>query len=236
MRLNRTLQQSLLCSAMLIISLFCTSCCLSLERRKIGRRRYSICLPPKRPSDGYRILVFLHGQGGSEHQAHNLWSEYGPKRGYIVAGPAAKGKTWSSGGEDVKFVKKLIKELQTQYDVPRARTFLVGHSAGALACYFYALPNPQNQYAFCAVNGFCPTQFLPMLQRKEKVDILLITGEKERNRPSVEQGASLLRKAGYLVHSAVVKGAGHGYNRTRYNSIIIDWFEGRIAQLGAGPE
>ena len=227
------IRQGLLLLSLLVITLLSTACCHPLERRKIGKRRYSINFPTQRPPEGYRLLVFLHGQGGSEHQAHRLLGEYGSSRGYIVVGPASKGKTWSSGGDDVDFVNELVREMQSQYGIPRDRTLLLGHSAGALACYFYGLPNPQNQIALCAVNGFCPLQFLPMLKRKEKIELLLLTGEKDRNRPSVEQGARYLRSDGYLVHSAIVKDAGHGYDKDKYNKLIIDWFEERMASKNA---
>ena len=112
----------------------------AFEREKFGNRRYSISKPVRRPRNGYRLLLFLHGQGGNERQANRLLGEYGPENGYIVLGPATTSDTWGSSGPDPKFVHKLIRKIQREYDIPRERTIIVGHSAGGLASYFYALP------------------------------------------------------------------------------------------------
>lgn len=205
----------------------------AFERQKLDNRRYSISKPYSRPANGYRLLLFLHGQGGNEHQADRLLGEYGPEHGYIVLGPAATKDTWGSSGADPKFVHKLIRKIQEEYDIPREKTILVGHSAGGMASYFYVLPYPETIGAFCSVNGFMPTVFLPQLVRSTKMNLLLINGENDYNLKTISGGSKYLRNQGYLVHQAIVKDAGHGYLKDKYNSIIINWFEGRIAAAEA---
>ncbi len=216
-----------LCFALLLFAVPVSSL-LAQEFRTSEGRSYSLLRPETFPDEGYRLIVFLHGSGGNEHQAINLLKDYGPAKGYVVAGPASEGKHWKSAGSDPEFIYRLIKELQEEFDVPPERTLVLGYSAGGAAVYFYFLPRPDLVDAICAVNGFLPSKWLPSLCKEKKIAILALTGERDWNRKSVDQGIPLLKAKGYSCLSGHIKGARHGYAPSKLNPIILRWFEKRI--------
>jgi len=206
----------------------------AVETKTFEGGTYSIARPARAPADGYRLLVFLHGQGGRARQAVDFWGEDGPTNGYIVVGPESAGQTWASGGKDPELVYGLIEQVQAKYDIPPARTLVVGYSAGGSAAYFFFLKRPELVGAFCVVNGYVPQAVLPLLVSEKKVPILTLTGEFDGNLASVNAGTAALRRAGYTVHAGTVARAHHAYDRRRLNPTIVEWFDG-VVQRDLAP-
>jgi poly(3-hydroxybutyrate) depolymerase len=169
--------------------------------------------------------VFLHGASGDERIGPFLWEDHAPARGYVVASPASSGPGWLSAGEDLAFVARVTKALQAEFDVPRRRTLVVGHSAGGAAVYFYFLTHPDLAAAVAPVNACLQADLLRGLVRERKVRILLLNGENDGNRASVEKGAPLLRRNGYRVQFGILRGEGHGYRPAIVNPVVLDWHE-----------
>jgi len=212
-----------------LLVVFFTSPCTAGETRHYGKVSYSIARPSYCPAEGYKLLVFFHGQGGSEDQAIRFWGEDGPANGYIVIGPKSIGRTWSTKPSEIRAVHELIAHIQETEDIPRERTVAVGYSAGGAALFFYFLKFPDRLAGFCSVQGHSPVQFLPLMVKPRKVDVLALTGDRDSNLSSISHGSRYLRSQGYLVHSGTLRNTRHAYVKSKLNPVIVEWFANRLA-------
>lgn len=202
----------------------------SWSRRTRNGRTYALVRPIYRPVDGYRLMIFLHGQGGNETQGVATFKAEAAKKGYVLACPASKKSRWVSVGEDLRWVAQVTKDLQSEYDIPRERTLLVGHSAGGSAVLFYGLAQPQLAGAVVAVDAALPGKVIPTLIRKQKPALLFLVGEHDWNRKSSVQASLALKRRGYHVRAGIIPGAFHNWVRETLNPLILKWFESRISQ------
>lgn len=92
------------------------------------------------------LVLVLHGRGGSGTIAERMYdmSDQADAHGFVVAYPGALSDppTWHSGlgmggaqGDDVAFVRALVEREATTRPLDRARTFVCGHSSGAMMSY-----------------------------------------------------------------------------------------------------
>jgi polyhydroxybutyrate depolymerase len=91
-------------------------------------------------------VLVLHGRGGTGAIAERMYemSDLAAAHGFVVAYPDALGDppTWHSGvgmggrqGDDVDFVRALVEREGQVRPVDPARTFVCGHSSGAMMSY-----------------------------------------------------------------------------------------------------
>lgn len=204
----------------------------SWSRRSRNGRVYALVRPIRRPADGYRLMIFLHGQGGNETQGVATWKAEAARRGYVLACPASGSSRWVSAGEDLQWVARVTRDLQAEYDVPPERTLLVGHSAGGSAVLFYGIPHPELARAVVAVDAAMPLEVLPQLIRPAKPALLFLVGENDWNRKSSVQASLALKRQGYSVRTGIIPGAFHNWVHETLNPLILKWFEAVI--LGDG--
>lgn len=135
------------------------------ERRKLGNRPYWVFHPKPRSSDPMPLVVGLHG-GGSEG------STFGAAIGIrqatadypaIVVLPDAitSVQAWNSGflavderPNDVKFIRKLVNQAISDFNVNEERIYAMGFSSGAHLCYRLAA-EASEVFAAIAVQAGC---------------------------------------------------------------------------------
>jgi polyhydroxybutyrate depolymerase len=99
------------------------------------------------------LVLLLHGRGGSGAIAERLYDmrEQSDAHGFVVAFPDALGSppTWHSGtglggqqSDDVEFVRALVEREANVRPIDPSRTFVCGHSSGAMMSYRLAAEAP----------------------------------------------------------------------------------------------
>ncbi|MDQ6736708.1 MAG: hypothetical protein M3Z30_03290 [Gemmatimonadota bacterium] len=114
----------------------------------VGRehRTYIIHVPKSYHRDTPApLVILLHGHGSRAETFERLtgMSDKAEEKGFIVVYPQALGSpsVWHTGVDgspsvdDLAFIRELIAELRTRYDVDPARIYVGGHSNGAFMAY-----------------------------------------------------------------------------------------------------
>lgn len=122
------------------------------------------------PNYPYPLLVFLHGDGGSEEQVLRLAPRVS-RRNYIaigLRGPEVIGERpdgrvccgWGSDGQYQQtledYLVRAVEETRRTYHVHSERIYLVGVCEGATEAYRLALSMPERIAGVIALNGELP--------------------------------------------------------------------------------
>ncbi|MBX7224442.1 MAG: prolyl oligopeptidase family serine peptidase [Chitinophagales bacterium] len=155
-------------------------------------RSYTVVLPPRYyESDGFSLVIAMHGGGGSSTQFETTskLTEKANTAGFIVVYPNGTGtiQTWNAGQccgyainnnvDDVKFIDMLIDKLTTDYKINEKRIYATGHSNGGMMCDRLAC-ELSNKIAAIAPNGCTmvtstprnPSRPIPILHMHSKLD------------------------------------------------------------------
>lgn len=161
-------------------------------------RTYEVHVPPKFNGKGpLPVVLNLHGGGSNAkvHRVQTLMDVTANFRGFIVVypeGTAALGKyyTWNAGSccgysvrkniDDVGFIRALLDELPSQYQVDTRRIYATGMSNGAMMAYRLACEMPDRIAAICAVSA---SMGVDGPQPSRPVPIMHIHGLKDENAP-----------------------------------------------------
>jgi polyhydroxybutyrate depolymerase len=143
-----------------------------------------------------RLVIALHGYTGNGRQfayysaLHNAFGA-----GTVVAYPDATrttpkgdkpgwnaqfccGSGWKSGVDDVEFIRQLIGELTSKYQIDQDRVFLVGFSNGAFMAQRFAVEHPNLVAGVAVMSGTIGTKE-NFLQPTRPVPMLLTHGAKD---------------------------------------------------------
>ncbi len=112
------------------------------------------------------LVVVLHGYGGRALDGGKRFLELAEKEGFAVCYPqGAEDPTghscWNVGYpfqadykiNDVKYLKKLVAKLCSEYDIDERNVFLTGMSNGGEMCYKMASESPRTFSAIASVAG-----------------------------------------------------------------------------------
>lgn len=129
--------------------------CIKDSIRYKGHDRIYWLHVPERISPDAPLLVCLHGYGGIAFRGNVHLVDLADEHGFVVCYPQGlpdpKGKpSWNVGYpsqegwtmDDVGFVGKLVKHLQTQLGLDPRNAFLIGMSNGGEMCYLLARKKP----------------------------------------------------------------------------------------------
>jgi phospholipase/carboxylesterase len=142
------------------------------------------------PNYPYPLLVFFHGQGGSEEQILRLAPRLS-RRNYIciglrgphVHGARADGRIGYSWGGDgpldtaiEDYVIGAIEQTRRNYHVHSERIYLAGICEGACVAYRLALTFPEKLAGILSLNGAMPRQAGPLLRLPEARQLRVLIG------------------------------------------------------------
>lgn len=121
---------------------------------------------PEDLAEGAPLVVALHGYGGSALKGKNGLMDKADAEGFAVCYPQGstdnRGKAfWNVGYpfnapdkvDDVKFLRKLVKHLQSEFGFSRENAFMCGMSNGGEMCYLMAQKSPETFTAYASVAG-----------------------------------------------------------------------------------
>jgi predicted esterase len=148
----------------------------------------------------YRLVVLLHGAGGSARQALQLMLPIAPGRRLLLVAPESAGATWdviSSGfGPDVRRLDRILSEVLGGYPVDRMS--IGGFSDGASYALTLGLTNGD---LFDSVLAFSPGFAAPMMTHG-RPRVFISHGDDDRVLPIDRCSRRLvprLRRSGYDV-------------------------------------
>jgi phospholipase/carboxylesterase len=142
------------------------------------------------PNYAYPLLVFLHGQGGSEEQVLRLAPRLS-RRNYIcigLRGPhnlglRADGHVGFSWGRDGQFdgliedyVLRAVEQTRRCFHVHSERIYLAGFCEGATVAYRLGLQFPERFAGLIALNGAMPRHGGPLLRLPEARQLRVLIG------------------------------------------------------------
>lgn len=168
------------------------------------KRTYRLHIPnnPKKPS----LVIALHGLGGDGRQMAYFTSLHNvTDNNVIVAYPDASpptktgtlpgwnvgfccGSGWLNKVDDVGFIKKMVAQLSTQYDVNEKQIYVTGFSNGAMMAQRLVIDLPNTFAGFASVAGSVGTRSNALGPKRYQAG-LLIHGQKDKSVP-FEGGAS----------------------------------------------
>ena len=136
-----------------------------------GNMKYYVYVP-KNATTNMPLLIWLHGDGGTEENAkNNPLGETALSAGYpaIVVSPhtpslgTSGNPGWAEGGH-LQEVKKIADEVCEKYKCDKSNINIGGHSRGAIGTWMMASEYPGYFHAAapvscCAISGFHPESF-----------------------------------------------------------------------------
>lgn len=142
------------------------------------------------PNYPYPLLVFLHGQGGSEEQILRLAPRLS-RRNYICIGLRGPnllgcrddgrfGYSWGPDGrcdaliED--YVLGAVEQTRWRYHVHSERIYLAGFCEGATLAYRIGLSFPEKFGGVISLNGAMPRQGGPLLRLPQARQLKVLIG------------------------------------------------------------
>jgi phospholipase/carboxylesterase len=146
------------------------------------------------PNYPYPLVVFLHGQGGSEEQVLRLAPRLS-RRNYIcigLRGPEAhsadSGPSGFSWGPDgpldsavEEYVFRAVEQTRRNYHVHSERVYLAGIREGAGVAYRLALAFPERLAGVISLNGHLPRNAGPILRLPEVRSLRVLIGHGRSN-------------------------------------------------------
>lgn len=156
------------------------------------RRSYLLYVPDHAaPATGRRLVVVLHGGGGSSRQIHRsvggAFDALAETDGTLIAYPNAIDRMWDLGADpvsgrmtnprdDLKFLTAMVAEIERADRVDRRRVFATGISRGGQATYFLACRAPGIFRAIAPVAMSLPDFLADDCAQVPPTPILVING------------------------------------------------------------
>lgn len=147
-------------------------------------RSYELFVPS---SESKAIVIVLHGGGsnGKRMSKYTNFVELAKKENFILVFPNSFGKNWNDGRkfldsniDDVKFISKIIDQLNNKFDIDTKKVYVTGISNGALMCFKLAYEIPEKITAIAPVEGALSEE-LYKSNFKLKIPLLMMNGTKD---------------------------------------------------------
>lgn len=168
---------------------------INIENHK---RYYMIHIPPDyNPVKSVPLLLVFHGAGGNPRSVETMtnMSVKADKEGFIVAYPAGRGYfcfnkiflTWNvpkgfscqnDKSGDIFFIKQLIEELQSKYNIDPKRIYMAGFSNGAALTYKITCALSDKIAAAGIISGFFDPEFYTNIN---PMPMVIFHGTKDKN-------------------------------------------------------
>lgn len=161
-------------------------------------------------------LVFvLHGGGGSAEQMvrSSGFNDLADREGALVCYPNAIERNWNDGRgvsfmrsqreniDDVKFIRRLIDELDREFEIDRGRVFATGASNGGIMSHRLASEASDAFAAIAPVIGGMAESIAEDFKPEHPVSILVIQGDEDPLVPfeGGDVGSNLRRTRGKII-------------------------------------
>jgi phospholipase/carboxylesterase len=142
------------------------------------------------PNYPYPLLVFFHGDGGSEEQVLRLAPNLSRRnyvsislRGTQLVDSDAEGQAGYSWGPDApcdfeteEYVLRAIEQTRRHYHIHSERIFLAGLCEGATLAYRLGLMYPEKFGGVIALNGTMPRKDSPLFRLPELRQLRVLIG------------------------------------------------------------
>lgn len=173
------------------------------------------------------MIVFLHGggqgAGDGDYYFPSAWY-CGEPRGCIVVCPTVLKKVavaWSNE-QHVAYIRAVVKEMQSKYNIDPDRIYLWGHSMGGYGAFYIGSRTTDIFAAVSPMSGG-PMGWIP--DSLKNVPVRIVHGDKDA---VVGPGGSrkafkILREKGASVIYDELPGVEHGIPRENYDK-VADWF------------
>jgi phospholipase/carboxylesterase len=129
------------------------------------------------PNYPYPLVVFLHGQGGSEEQILKLAPRLSRRNFVSIAlrGPVALTTAdglpaygWGSDGDDCSLIEdyvfRAVEQTRRAYHIHSERVYLAGFCEGATLAYRLGLNRPEKFGGVISLNGTMPRRSGPVFR------------------------------------------------------------------------
>jgi len=149
-------------------------------------RRFRLVVPESAQPGPAPLVLNLHGlvENVKLHEWYTAMDEAAGARGMIVvypqglgnswnAGPACCGRARDEGVDDVRFLRDLVREMEGELCVDRARVYATGLSNGAIMSYRLACDASD---LFAAIAPVAGVEAAPKCQPKRPVPVLAFHG------------------------------------------------------------
>ena len=155
-------------------------------------RSYRLFVPPGLKTQRVPLVVALHGGRGNPEQfaRTSRFDELATAEGFIVVYPAGFEATFNGGAccgraasqkvDDTRFLAALVQHLQSVLPLDPSRTFVTGHSNGAIMAFRFACERADLVAGIVPVAGSIE---IPSCAPSRPVPLLAIHGDSDRNHP-----------------------------------------------------
>lgn len=123
-----------------------------------GKNRTIDVYAPNGMGENRPMVISAHGMGQdiAYQKENSRWDLVADTAKFLVVYPQSDGSTWdlSATGNDIAFIKAIIKEMSSKYKIDLDRVYMSGFSMGGMLTYSVA-NNMADQIAACApVSGY----------------------------------------------------------------------------------
>lgn len=162
------------------------------------------------------MLVLLHGSGRDGRVMVDEWKKLADKEGIVLVGPNSQDpQAWQIPEDGPALVCGLVAELRKSLPVSSRRTYLFGHSAGAVFGLNLAMFESE-YFAAAAVHAGAwrsPEESTVATFAMRKIPVAIFVGDHDRffPVPAVEATVAALKERGVPTQVEIVKGHDHNY-------------------------
>jgi poly(3-hydroxybutyrate) depolymerase len=204
------------------------------------------------PARKWPLIVDLHGASNPERKGalytvNEIWKNVGASRGYLVAAPQCRTRSWGYTGmyrgkfdcdhggvgpnSDVQYALSVLSDVAKKYAVDQSRILLAGFSSGADFIYRSELA-VSGRFAACLPICCGPPSMVRKLPAGlEKMQVYSVTGALDVRRDGPWEGFLKLRRMGGDALFREVPGLAHKFPALSEYGLFIDWFERLGKQL-----
>ncbi len=157
-----------------------------------GRERTYIVQAPKEPRGPLPVVFFFHGGGGRGANMANVgFREMVAKEQFLAVYPDGWRGNWNDGRnapriishregvDDVKFVRAIVDDLATRYEIDRSRIFAAGVSNGGIFCHYLAAKAADMFAGIAPVIGGLAEPVAATFKPSHPISLLVIQGDED---------------------------------------------------------
>jgi predicted esterase len=174
------------------------------------------------------LIVFLHGGGDGVGDGDDyfpqIWPHSAPK-GYLTICPTVLEKislAWNNPKHE-SYLRAIIKEFKTKYNVDEERTYLMGHSMGGFGCFYHGTRMTD---LFAAISPWSGGPNQAVLSNLKHTPIYIIHGNRDAqvNVAGSRNAAKELTNLKYYHVYVEMDIDGHGVPGPEQDK-AVDWLE-----------